>query len=140
MTCPLCAALKEPGTLTALATFAETAVFLNDKQGCAGWCVLVLREHVEHMDELDLERQQRVFAEVAKVAHALRQHFGPVRINYECLGNQAHHIHWHVIPRHQNDPDPKNAIWGWPPERLAGTMVPAARAELATALREMLMR
>ena len=25
--------------------------------------------------------------------------FDPVKINYELLGNQLPHIHWHVIPR-----------------------------------------
>lgn len=138
-TCPLCAALETPGKLTPLAKLGECDVFLNDKQGCLGWCVLVLREHVEHMDAMTLERQARVFGEVALAARALRQHFGPVRINYECLGNQVHHVHWHVIPRHADDPDPKNAIWGWPAERLAGAMSDEARASLAAALKAGLM-
>jgi diadenosine tetraphosphate (Ap4A) HIT family hydrolase len=136
----MCAALKEPGKLTPLTVCAETAIFLNDKQGCPGWCVLVVREHVEHMDEMDASRQQRVFAEVARVARALRQHFGPVRINYECLGNQVHHVHWHVIPRYANDPDPKNAIWGWPAEQLAGRMSGEERNRLASALKSLLER
>lgn len=134
MNCPLCAALTEPGRLTPLATMDQCGVFLNDKQGCPGWCVLVLREHVEHMDDLEPARQARVFGEVARVARALRQHFGPLRINYECLGNQVHHVHWHVIPRHADDPDPRNAIWGWSPQRLAGSMDGAARAALAAAI------
>ncbi len=138
MDCPMCAALLAPKGLTPLKLFDECAAFLNDKQGCAGWCVLVLREHVEHMDAMPVERQQRIFAEVAQVARALRAHFGSVRLNYECLGNQVHHVHWHLIPRHAADPDPKNAIWGWPAEQLSGTMTPDARAALAKRLAALL--
>jgi diadenosine tetraphosphate (Ap4A) HIT family hydrolase len=58
-----------------------------------------------------------------------------VRINYECLGNQVAHVHWHVIPRHASDPDPRNAVWGWSPPALRGAMSDTDRLELALALR-----
>ena len=33
------------------------------------------------------------------------------KINYELLGNQLPHIHWHVIPRLANDPAPLESVW-----------------------------
>ena len=59
----------------------------------------------------------------------------PPRINYECLGNLTHHIHWHVIPRHATDPAPRHTVWVWPPERQKGAMPPARRAQLVERLR-----
>jgi len=145
MACPLCDVVNRcrdgshPGLI---ATLPECHVVLGDNQGCAGWCVLVLREHAEHLDELAGERQQAIFGEVSRVAGAIRRVFpasgaggGPPRINYECLGNQVHHIHWHVIPRHADDPDARNAVWGWPAERLRGAIDDAARAALIARLR-----
>lgn len=36
---------------------------------------------------------------------------GPIRINYECLGNVVAHVHWHLIPRRASDPDPGATVW-----------------------------
>lgn len=87
----------------------------------------VLREHAEHLDELSLAAQSAVFAEVARVARAVRRvvrartGHAP-RINYECLGNVVPHVHWHVIPRHRDDPTPRATVWGWDARRLRGPM------------------
>lgn len=145
--CLLCARVGgESGPMTRVADLPETIVFLNDQQGCAGWCVLVLREHAEHLGALAIERQHRIFGEVARVAGAIRAAFptsgvggGPPRINYECLGNLTPHIHWHVIPRHGDDPEPRAAVWGWPAERLRGAMGEGERAGLAAILRAALV-
>jgi diadenosine tetraphosphate (Ap4A) HIT family hydrolase len=148
MSCPLCHTAANP---LLIATLAHTHVVLGDNQGCPGWCVCVLREHVEHMDELPIEMQQAIFGEVGAVARAIRvwttRHglecglppaTTPPRINYECLGNQVAHIHWHVIPRHANDPDPRNPVWGWPREQLAGTLTQEQKRVIASQIRELL--
>jgi diadenosine tetraphosphate (Ap4A) HIT family hydrolase len=150
MSCPLCQAATNPLLIT---TLAHTHVVLGDNQGCPGWCVCVLRGHVEHMDELSIETQQAVFGEVASVARAIRKwtlahahEYGlvhpatsmavtPPRINYECLGNQVAHIHWHVIPRHANDPDPRNPVWGWDRELLQGRFTMDQRVAMVGQLR-----
>lgn len=126
-----------------IARLDQCSVFLGDNQGSPGWCMLVLNEHHEHLAELPASRQSLIFAEVAKVAAAIRAMFpstgtggGPPRINYECLGNLSHHIHWHVIPRHMDDATPTQAVWGWSAEQLRGTLTAAERLELARRLRD----
>lgn len=136
--CPLCeraarcASGAEPHLL---ATLSETFAILGDNQGCPGWIVLVLKDHAEHVADLSAQRQASLWSDVSRAAAAIRAHFGPVRINYECLGNQVAHVHWHVIPRHASDPDPRNAVWGWSPPALRGAMSDTDRLELALALR-----
>ena len=39
--------------------------------------------------------------------------FRSVRINYENLGNQLHHIHWHVIPRYADEPEKLRTAHPW---------------------------
>lgn len=98
----------------------ETVVVLHEHQAYAGWCVLLLKEHAEHLADLPIARQERVFGEVARVAAAVRAAFSPRRINYECLGNVAGHVHWHVIPRYAEpvDPEPRATVWVRPKAEL----------------------
>lgn len=110
-------------------------MILGDNQGCPGWCVLLLKQHVEHLAEVDARTQAELFSDVARVAGAIRRVFGPLRVNYECLGNQVAHVHWHVIPRHADDPDPRKPVWGWPAERLKGLLNADQRADLIRRLK-----
>lgn len=144
MACEICERVREikAGTHPLfLAELSETYAVLGDNQGCPGWCVLLLKEHVEHLAHLSIERQQRVFADVARVAAAIRAEFAtsgaggePPRINYECLGNVVAHVHWHVVPRHADDPTPRATVWGWSAETLRGTMTFDDRTKLARRL------
>jgi len=111
---------------------------LGDNQACEGWCVYLLRDHVEHMAELPVRVQEEVFGDCAKAAGAIRAVFGPVRINYECLGNQVAHVHWHLIPRHADDPRPREPVWGWGSERLRGVASDARRGEIVRLIRDAL--
>jgi len=54
--------------------------------------------------------------EVNYVAETLVQVFDAKKMNYELLGNQVPHIHWHLIPRLQADPDPLKPVWCVPHE------------------------
>ena len=145
MACPLCEVVAQgPAHPLHIATLDETFVILGENQGCAGWCVCVLKEHVEHMDAMDIARQERVFREVARVARAVRAasvlhgwggDVQPPRINYECLGNVVGHVHWHGVPRHADDPTPRATVWGWSGDQLRGDADDAARVAWARAVR-----
>ena len=38
--------------------------------------------------------------------------FRPHKLNYELLGNQVPHLHWHLFPRHVGDADLLSPVWG----------------------------
>jgi diadenosine tetraphosphate (Ap4A) HIT family hydrolase len=96
---------------------------LADHQRYEGWCILLLKEHHEHLDQLPFEAQLLLFRDVARAARAVRSAFHPRRLNYECLGNSISHIHWHIIPRYDWDPQPESPIWVRPKEeRYAGVL------------------
>ena len=143
--CPICdtvAKIRRGGHAALIAELSESYAVLGENQGCPGWCVLLLKEHAEHLAGLGAARQRSLWDDVARVAGAVRGVFattgkagGPPRINYECLGNMVPHIHWHLIPRHADDPEPAKPVWGWPEERLRGAMSPHARTALIERLR-----
>jgi diadenosine tetraphosphate (Ap4A) HIT family hydrolase len=137
-TCPICDSVQQARSGAHphfLSELKETLALLSDNQGCPGWCVLLLKDHHEHLAALPIPQQLRIFEDVARTATAIRQVFGPIRINYECLGNQVPHIHWHIIPRHPDDPTPTQPVWGWPPAQLRGNLSDQDRQALRDKLR-----
>jgi diadenosine tetraphosphate (Ap4A) HIT family hydrolase len=123
-----------------VATLSESHVTLADEQAYRGYCLLLLKDHCEHVDQLPLERQTRLWEDVVRVAAALRAELDPLRLNYACLGNYVTHVHWHVIPRYTDDPEPQHPIWVRPAsERLVALPGPE-RQRLIAALRRALGR
>ncbi len=113
-----------------VAELGESYVLLHEHQHWEGWCVLVLKEHVEHLADLPVERQARLFENVARVAGAVRREVGAARMNYACLGNVMAHVHWHVIPRGgASDIEPAATVWTRPRGELEAG-VDAARAQM----------
>jgi len=94
-----------------IADFGLTQAYLHDDQFFSGWTVLVLTRHATELFDLTKDERSRLIEEVSEVAQALTMAFEPVKINYELLGNQLPHIHWHVIPRLAGDPAPREAVW-----------------------------
>ena len=143
MPCPLCTSLESRAASPRFVTdLVRSTVFLGERQNPRGWCVLVLKDHVEHMANLPVSVQSEIFSETARVAAAIRRVFTvsdpespPLRINYECLGNQVAHVHWHVIPRHADDPDPRNTVWNWSREMIGPPPDRRALTDLAESLR-----
>jgi diadenosine tetraphosphate (Ap4A) HIT family hydrolase len=45
------------------------------------------------------------------VAEAMFRAFRPAKLNYELLGNTVPHLHWHLIPRYEDDPKPRIPVW-----------------------------
>ncbi|MGH7178683.1 MAG: HIT family protein [Tepidisphaeraceae bacterium] len=119
-----------------IAELSESFAVLADEQAYEGWCVLLLKEHHEQPAALSIERQVLLWRDVARVAAAISHTVHPVRINYECLGNQLHHVHWHVIPRYANDPQPTMPIWVRPLEERRVILPAARRATLIENLRK----
>jgi diadenosine tetraphosphate (Ap4A) HIT family hydrolase len=48
---------------------------------------------------------------VTRVARALAAVYRPLKMNYELLGNEVPHIHWHLIPRLSGDPAARGPVW-----------------------------
>lgn len=148
-TCPLCQTLEHirEGTFARhVMSLDHCEVILHDNQVCPGWCVLIYKDHAEHAAELSPERERAIFAEAARVGRALRAVLAasgavvdgcptPVRVNYANLGNVVGHIHWHVVPRHASDPEPRAVPWNLAMVAAEASVIAELRARLAAAIR-----
>jgi len=73
---------------------------------------VIWHAHVREMTDLSAADRRHVMEAVFAAEHALREVLGPLKINLASFGNMVPHLHWHVIPRHEDDPHFPNAIWG----------------------------
>jgi diadenosine tetraphosphate (Ap4A) HIT family hydrolase len=106
----MCARVAEEGELF-VAELPTSRVYLNEDQFFPGWVYLVFRRHATELYELTPEERAALIEDVSRVAQALAVVFQPVKMNYELLGNQVAHIHWHLVPRLAGDPDPRSPVW-----------------------------
>lgn len=113
MTDPSCKGCSKswPRTDHFVADLGVSAAYLHDDQFFAGWTVLVLKRHATELFHLAPAERVQLMEEVSVVAKVLAMAFNAKKINYELLGNQLPHIHWHIIPRRTDDPAPLEPVW-----------------------------
>ena len=72
-----------------------------------GYTLVIWRgRHVNEPTALDDAEAAGYWAEVLDVARALITFYGPLKMNYETLGNSLPHLHTHLVPRYLDDPRP----------------------------------
>ena len=77
-----------------------------------GFCRVILKRHVREMTDLALAEQAEIMRIVFATEATLRELVKPDKINLASLGNMCPHVHWHVIPRWEDDCNFPNPIWG----------------------------
>ena len=95
----------------------------------AGFCRVIWNTHVREMTDLATTDRNHLMRIVFAVEAALRELFSPHKMNLTSLGNVVPHLHWHVIPRFENDSHFPNPVWGAPKRRSAEPTLPPNFAE-----------
>lgn len=72
---------------------------------------MVWRTHVCELTDLAYSDRHRLLDVVTGVEEVLRDLLRPVKMNVASLGNLVPHLHWHVIPRFQDDPFFPDSVW-----------------------------
>jgi diadenosine tetraphosphate (Ap4A) HIT family hydrolase len=106
----MCRRVGERGDLW-IADLLGSRAYLNEDQFFPGWVFVVLRRHATELWELTAEERSVMVEDVTQVARALGRVYRPVKMNYELLGNEVPHVHWHLVPRLAEDPAPRSPVW-----------------------------
>lgn len=83
-----------------------------------GFLRLIWNSHQREFTDLSEPERAECFRAVTEMELACRAFFKPYKVNVASLGNVTPHLHWHVIPRFEDDahfPDPV-----WSPARKSG--------------------
>jgi diadenosine tetraphosphate (Ap4A) HIT family hydrolase len=106
--CPLCQ--PSPHDILWQDDFCRV-VLLNDADYPA-YCRVELIQHIKEMTDLVPTDRARTMKVVFAVETAVREVIQPDKINLASLGNKTPHMHWHIIPRFENDKHFPNSHWG----------------------------
>jgi diadenosine tetraphosphate (Ap4A) HIT family hydrolase len=112
--CPFCRDLNSLQALppdTVVWEFPHSVAFLGTWQYYQGYCILVARRHVTELFHLEDEVRREYMDEMCILAKAIFECFQPAKLNYELLGNQVPHLHWHIFPRYADDRHALQPVW-----------------------------
>jgi diadenosine tetraphosphate (Ap4A) HIT family hydrolase len=113
MTDPTCKACQGiwPKEDHFIADLGLSKAYLHDDQFFPGWTVVLFKRHATELFHLAPTERIQLMEEVNLTAKVVANIYEARKINYELLGNQLPHIHWHVIPRLAGDPAPLAPVW-----------------------------
>jgi diadenosine tetraphosphate (Ap4A) HIT family hydrolase len=148
--CPFCRKLSALDALPAdelVWPFPHSIALLGTWQFYHGYCLLVSRRHATELSQLSEIERTAYLGEMCLLARAIENAFAPHKLNYELLGNQVPHLHWHLFPRSRHDADTLKPVWlaldraeRDPAERQRLQTGPLGRLETAERLRQELLR
>ncbi len=105
--CPLC---QTPGG-TVLWQNQYLRVIDACDQLYPGFTRVIWMAHVVEMTDLSAAEQAELLRVVLLVEQVQRAELKPDKVNLAAFGNVVPHLHWHVIPRWQDDPHFPQAVW-----------------------------
>jgi diadenosine tetraphosphate (Ap4A) HIT family hydrolase len=87
---------------------------LGDNQHYPGYTIFLSKHCVPELHALPPGMRSLFLEDMALVAEAVFRAFRPRKLNYELLGNSVPHLHWHLFPRYEDDPNPAWPVWNNP--------------------------
>ena len=117
--CGLCEG-RDPADPLHVVEMDRSWAFLDPNQTYRGHAIVVAKGHHEDIGAMPVDEGAALYAEMTRVAGAVRRACKADHMNYLSLGNVVRHVHWHIYPRYRDDPS-----WGGAPipepaaERLA---------------------
>ena len=84
---------------------------LLDNQAHQGITLFLSKVCARELHELEPPFRAAFLEDMTTVARAVESAFGAAKMNYELLGNSEPHLHWWLVPRYADEPNPRFPIW-----------------------------
>ncbi len=108
--CPLC---NDAGGEILFEDVLCRVILVGGDEGRAfpGFCRVIWNHHQSEMSDMSASEQRHLFNIVMATERAVRDVQQPDKMNIASLGNVVPHVHWHVIPRWEDDSHFPGPIW-----------------------------
>lgn len=120
---------REDGGVLVLKNALYRVVLVQDAD-LPGFVRVIVNDHVREMTDLPAGPRMLLLDAVFAVEGVLREVLAPAKVNLASLGNAVPHLHWHVIPRFDDDPFFPHSVWGARQRATPEPMLAARRAVL----------
>ena len=78
-------------------------LYVFKEQSHPGRVIVAHKKHVSELVELTPEERAAYMEDIAKVANAMHEIFHPNKVNYGAYGDTGHHLHFHLVPKYENE-------------------------------------
>ncbi|MBI1216866.1 MAG: HIT domain-containing protein [Alphaproteobacteria bacterium] len=111
--CPFCPPRPDDNEFwLKVASLSAATLYIDRNQAYRGYCLLVFdKRHVTGLEQLDEDEHRALTTDLRRAALAISKAVSPDMMNYASLGNVIPHLHFHLIPRYENDPRWGGPIW-----------------------------
>ena len=92
-------------------------VYLFKEQSHLGRVIVASKYHVSEMVDLPRRERQAFMDDVARVAEALHKIFHPKKVNYGAYGDTGCHLHFHLVPKYEDDAFEWGGVFAMNPNR-----------------------
>lgn len=106
------------------------SVIIVDDANYPGFCRVIWHEHVRELSDLASEDRLLLGEAVYLLEQAVRGTMAPHKVNVASLGNVVPHLHWHVIPRFEDDAHFPAPVWAQAVRETDKAVLEARRAKL----------
>ena len=117
----------------------DCRVILVNDPDLPGFCRVIWNRHIAEMSDLTYGEREHVMSLVFAVEEAVRHVMHPDKVNLAALGNMVPHIHWHIIPRYQDDAFFRASAWSARTQETSKSTLESRRAlskQLPLAIKE----
>lgn len=117
---PDCVLCREPGGRILVETTQWRIVLATEADALSfpGFTRVIWQAHTREMSSLSAPDQTTFMTLVFSVESLMLKYLNPHKVNLASLGNMVDHLHWHVIPRWQEDSHFPRPVWAAPvPDR-----------------------
>ena len=107
---------------TFLARMKSGIAYIGNTQFLPGYCVLFAEPQVASLNDLESQARLDFLLDMSLLGDAILAVCKPLRINYGILGNSHPHLHAHLFPRYETEPEERRNrnVWTYPEEYWGG--------------------
>lgn len=93
-------------------------VYLFKEQSHKGRVIVAHKKHVSEIVDITPEERAKFIEEVALVSNAIHKSFTPKKVNYGAYGDTGCHLHFHLVPKYEDDEFEWGGVFAMNPGRV----------------------
>ncbi len=96
----------------------DSKLYLFKEQSHKGRVIVAHKKHISEIVDLTAEERAVFMEDIARVSNALHKAFNPKKVNYGAYGDTGCHLHFHLVPKYEDDEFEWGGVFQMNPQRV----------------------